>query len=170
MFANPWVILGITLAWISSITGAYFYGHSNGVDGERVKWQQQHIDDTARYNALLISTLGKYRDLENKRATDTAKLELDAKLRIKEVSNAKDKIINDLRTGTIKLRDQYATAKTCSAGVPETSTSDDTERGSELSSELSQFLVSEASRADQVVVKLNQCVEQLTADRIINTP
>jgi hypothetical protein len=165
VITNPWVILGITLAWISSITGSYFYGHSNGVDNERTKWQKQNIEDTARYNELLISTQGKYRDLENKRAVDAAKLELEAKLQIKEVTNAKDKIINDLRTGSIKLRDQYSTAKACSSGMSGTITSDDSERGSELSDQLSQFLIGEASRADQIVIKLNQCVEQLNSDR-----
>jgi len=162
---NPWILLGITLAWVSSIAGTAIYFRSQGIDSERVVWQAKQADDTARFNALLIQTQGKYRALENKRAEDAANRDLEAKKQLKEVSNVKDRIIADLRSNVISLRDPYANTKACSGGLPKTSTSELPEAGNELSKEFAEFLINEAYRADGIVIQLNSCIDQLHADR-----
>jgi len=58
---NPWILLGITLAWVSSIAGTYIYAHSDGVDDERLVWTSSEMlkvkDDLNLTNILTSETI-----------------------------------------------------------------------------------------------------------------
>jgi len=58
MIPNPWILLGITIAWVSSIAGTYIYAHGDGVDDERLVWtsaEMLKVKDDLKVNNILIS-------------------------------------------------------------------------------------------------------------------
>ena len=163
MLANPWILLCATLFYVASIASSYWYGHSSGVNKERVVWQQKEREQETRYNALLISTQAKYRELENKRATDAA--DLSNKYQTEKKTYEKDADTRVANAG--KLRDKYARAKTCGNDLPTIGPDPIgvAEAGAELSDQSTQFLLDQAKSADNTVILLNRCIDQLKADR-----
>lgn len=108
---------------------------------------------------LAMST--NYRQLERDLATALTKVSAYYQGRIQDVDDDKNRFIADVRNGTIKLRDPYRPTGKAGGGITTKalggSSGRDGETGCELSREASEFLYSEASRADKVVEQLTAC-------------
>jgi len=158
-----WKQLALAIALVALIA----FSWKQGVNSERAKWQMREYAQQQAYNAELIETHAKYRAKENKSASEAVARDLLAKQQLKEVSHAKDTIIANLRAGTLRLRDT-ATVSTCSSGVSKVAanTSEpDLPSQCGLSQGFSEYLVRRFYEADSEVIALNQCIDQLRADR-----
>lgn len=79
----------------------------------------------------------------------------------------KDGVIAKLRNGTLVLRDPGNTSSGKGTTTPGSVAGSNATTGSELSGSTSEFLVSEATRANQVVFQLQACQAELVNDRKI---
>ena len=156
------------LVFIGAITGAYFYGHSNGVDSERVVWQAKEIKATQEADKALADAQAKVNALQAQYANNLAVISGNYQQELKNVSATKDRTIAALRAGAIRLRDPGTHYTLDPNPLPGTSTSpgrcDGSSKG-RLSDEIGEFLVSEASRADSIVDQLAACQAVIIKDR-----
>lgn len=155
-----------------ALTGLFLfatsYSHHKGAVSERAKWETREKASTAAYNALLLSTQTMYRAIENKRAIEARQLSVKHLNEVKKNEATYQANLAAVRAGTLKLRDQFASRASC--GIDKSKVGPypsriDIGAGAELSAESSEFLLSEANRADKVVLTLNRCIAQLRADR-----
>lgn len=112
----------------------------------------------------LIQNLSKsedYRQLERDLATALTTVSAYYQGRIKDVDDDKNRFIAGVRNGTIVLRDPYKASTRAGGGITaealNPASGRDAEAGCELSAEASEFLYSEASRADKIVEQLGAC-------------
>lgn len=156
---------------------ALFFGAKSYLDGvdakafargqqeAQVAYEKRDNEALQSLNKRIVELTGEIRARDDKYAADLSML--DAMYQ-KEKRNAKiraDRAVADARSGALRLRDSWRDeALACgaerdrSAGTAATTTPGGTADtgGRELSKELTEFLVSEANRADEVVRKLNQ--------------
>lgn len=112
----------------------------------------------------LIQNLTKaeeYRQLERDLATALTKVSSYYQERLTDVEQDKARFIVGVRAGTIKLRDPFQASTKSGGGITAealgTTGGRDAETGCELSAEASEFLYSEAARADKIVEQLTAC-------------
>lgn len=171
---SPKIIAG--LAGLGMIVALFFgvKSYLDGVDARayargqqeaQVAYEKRDNEALQNLNKRIVELNGEIKAREDKFAADLSMLD---EMYQKEKRNAKiraDRAVADARSGALRLRDFWRDeAASCSAGRDRdagaaNSTAsggvDDT-GGRELSKELTEFLVSEANRADEIVRKLNQ--------------
>ncbi|MDR2219715.1 MAG: hypothetical protein LBE24_03950 [Methylobacillus sp.] len=118
-------------------------------------------------NQKLQAEIRRVADLQNKlRAQEREagealmQAETDRQKEIENVRKTKDATIAALRSDLVKLRDPWAGDRETACGstqTPETAGTVLPDRTGELSNQLAEYLVSEAARADAIVVELNAC-------------
>lgn len=166
---NPYIIIGLILAYVGSIVGVGYWQRQDGAMSERDAWQK-------RENTQLIATARRIKSLED----DYRKKEQDAQVTIvaistnyqKELSNADkqhEMDITAIRNGTLRMRDPGAPSLRTLGCIPTQTASPaggrDGETGTELSNQLAEFLDSEAIRANKIVSQLGHCQEIILEDR-----
>jgi hypothetical protein len=158
------IIAGIVIA-IAMLSGATWCGWKL----RDYQAAEERLEQAKTANQALAAKVQEVADLSSKlrktqqEATDDRlKAAWEKERDLKNVTEQKDRVIHSLRLGLIRLRDP-GTRPTERAGGAVTSSITgvtpvvQSERGAELSDELSEFLVGEASRADEKVVELNAC-------------
>lgn len=143
---NPWVILGIVLAVLSSFSAGYYSGKQN-------EYARQQIE-IARLNQ-------QARDAEQ-RMGEVAKTYAETLRKSNDVAKAKEtKLRADIATGERKLFIPIQ-ASACPVHTPADTTvaSGNTETRAELDSGIAQALVDLTSRGDQAIRNLNACIDQ----------
>jgi hypothetical protein len=143
---NPWVILGIVMAVLSSFGGGYF-------KGEHDEYTRQQVE-IAALNA-------KARETEQAMA-QVAQSYGQTLRKANNVAKAKeDKLRADIATGERRLFIPVK-APECAVHTASDSTapSGDTETRAELDSGVAQALVDLTSRGDQAIRSLNTCIDQ----------
>ena len=143
---NPYVLLGILLAVLSSFGAGYW----KGKDAEYTR-QQVEI---ARLNQEARETEQRMAEVANTYAQTLRKANNVAKVK-------EDKLRADIADGALKLRIPVKTP-TCpvSASADSPAPSGDTETRAELDGRTSQALISITSRGDQAIRDLNTCIDQ----------
>lgn len=151
------------------LIGALFYTtYSLGVDNERTRWQGLESKKLVAANQKILDLHNQKYDLEQLRVKDAMDLTLKFNQEMKQNEDNANAVIADLRAGARKLR--IATVRPA-GGDCTTSQASATVSGAEptISAELSQdaaeFLVTQASRADEVTLLFNRCQAQLVKDR-----
>jgi len=168
------IYVGAVLA-LAAIGMSVFFGAKSYIDGVDSKaFERGRVEAVAAYqkrdNEALaaankrIAELGiQIRAIEEQAAKDVAKLDADHQ---KEIERAKNQAKHDAaaaRSGALVLRDRWRDeALSCAAdrdrdavsAATGTASSGNGPRGAELSREATEFLLSEANRADAVVDKL----------------
>ena len=165
---NPYVLLVGVISLIGAISGAYFYGHSNGVDSERVVWQGKENKALIDVQAKLSTATAANTLAEHKHAIELQHVSNVYQKELIDVSAKKDAVIVALRTGAIRLRDPGTKYTLSPNPLPGTSTGTsrcDGGPGGELSNELAEYLASEASRADAIVNQLAAAQAVIMKDR-----
>jgi Lhr-like helicase len=143
---NPWVILGIVLAVLSSFSAGYYSGKQN-------EYQHQQIE---------ISRLNEQAREAEQRLGEVAQTYAETLRKSNDVAKAKEtKLRTDIATGERKLFIPIK-ATVCPVLTPAdtTVTSGNTETRAELDSGVAQALVDLTSRGDQAIRSLNVCIDQ----------
>jgi hypothetical protein len=144
---NPWVLLGILMAVMSSFGGGYFKGKHDEVTRQQLEIAALNAEARQK-EQILVSAI-------QTQATKLQKANQDAKL-------AQQKRNSDLESGALKLRIPVK-ATNCPIQVSDTTTpaSGDSsgEARAELSPEIGKTLFAIAEEGDKAIVKLNACVD-----------
>lgn len=164
---NPWIILGIILAWLASITTVGYWQNDAGHTAERVAWQERANKELAYANIEITTLQDAYRAQEAAHAADLAAISKNYQQeKLRNEKTTEDRIAA-ARDGALVLRDPGAVSvQTCSGGVPETGAAhpgrDDAGDGG-LSKVATEFLLNLTGRANGVRDKLTACQAELMA-------
>lgn len=156
--AIPWQV------WAAILLACTYYWHGisryeAGVDATNAEWQ-------ARFDRANADADRKAREAEQ---AHVAEIDRIAKNLIEERNRGfeeRDKTISDLRAGTRRVRDRFkcpAGQPTAGSGTPAAGGHGGAQAG--LSDNDAEFLVREASRADEVVRQLTACQAVIRSDR-----
>ncbi len=96
---NPWIIIGVLIAFALAVSGAYLKGHSNGVEGERAAWKIEQAALDKKAGETLLAEKDKTADAERALAEHKASLEKDRA--------EKDAYIHGLRLAHGRLLDAH---------------------------------------------------------------
>lgn len=166
---NPWIALGLVLAWIASLAGVGYWQNDAGHTTERVAWQARDNAALAEANSKLHDTEEKYRRIEQSHAADLAAISGNYQKELKDASQKTADLIAANRAGAFRLRDPGATA--CSPHrsiLSETAASSGGRDGgtqAELSGTAAEFLLGLTGEADDTARQLSACQAIVKADR-----
>ena len=107
------------------------------------------------------------REAEQTHAQAIAQIDKNYTEKLQNERNRNAAVIADLRRGALQLQDRF----TCASGVTDTVGATgvgDAKAGAGLQLADAEFLVSEAGRADRVVMQLQACQDIVMSDRSIN--
>ncbi len=165
MITNIWVKIGAFLAITAVLTvlamRAYDWAYDNGVTDQKVIAATEKNKRLIATNKALIDTQTKLSQLEYDYAKLVTSNSDQYQKGLQDGQIKKRDIIASINAGTLKLQDNYAARTDCPtsatiAGDPSSggrnATSD-----TGLSRETSEFLISLASEADDVVKQLTAC-------------
>lgn len=156
------------LAVVAVLAGTYRYGRTDGAKLERTEWQtrEKKADDAAAEKLAKLTTDKELKEREHASALVTISTQYQGEL--KNVLTKKDRLIADLRAGTVKLRDPGTSYSLSPNPVSATGAGAgrcDGDAQTGFSDELVEFLAGEASHADEIVLQLTACQANLSADR-----
>lgn len=163
---NPWLILAAGVVLASASGAAFFYGHKVGADGVTVEWQKQEAATQRAQAEALTAANGKIIAAERRAAERLAAASARYQAALKEKEDEKQLAVARATTRGLWVD----TINTCgdSAGdgaVAAPAPGRDGAARSRLSGEAAEFLIGEASRADQVVEQLKACQSVVLEDR-----
>lgn len=160
---------------LAGIASAVFFGAKSYIDGvdskafergrtEAVAAYQKRDNEALAAANKRIAELGiQIRAIEAKAAKDVAALDANHQKEIERAKNQAEHDVNAARSGALRLRDHWRDeARSCIAARDRDAVSaaagttgvGNGPRGAELSAEATEFLLTEANRADAVVDKL----------------
>ncbi len=151
-----------------------WYWHHRGVMSERPKT----VAVQKAFDQFKAGIKQAAKDAEDKAKADQ-KAQAAAITQAKEVlkndfqetTARKDALIADLKSGNLKLRQQFRCSTTnASAGTSAASRGSDEAAATQLPGGLEEFLIREAERADKVVNQLTACQAVVQADRLGQSP
>ena len=164
----PLIAIGLCLAlWL----GAIYKGYSFGVKNERTRWELVESKKMAALGEKIMQLNNKKYDIEQQRVKEMADLTANYQQEIKKNESKANAVLANVRAGAIKLRIATVRPASCAGAGSETGASiriDSKETTAELSQQSAEFLIGQASAADQVVDQLTACQAQLLADRNVN--
>lgn len=164
-----WAVASIAIF----LTGTHWKAYNVGKTQERAAWRARESTEVAAANAKILQ-------LEtDARASERAHGEVQHLISVslqKDLQNAETQRQADVvaaRDGALRLRDSRArTESACTGGLSAPTAragGRDGAAGTELSPELTEFLISEANRADSTVLQLTAC-QKVVADDRADTP
>lgn len=168
MIPNPWVILGVVLAWIASLGAVGVWQNKAGHTDERVAWQGKENSELVAANRKIADLENAARAMEQQHAATVAAIgEQHAKDReALEVQREHD--VAAARDGALKLRIAGACKRPDPSPAAETRPSpgggDDSTTG-ELPRAVAADLFALADDADLVAKQLGACQAVVKADR-----
>jgi inorganic triphosphatase YgiF len=143
---NPWVILGIVMAVLSSFGAGYFTGELN--EYERQQLEIAALNAKARETEQTMAKVAQTYAETLRKANHVAKIK-ETRLR------------DDIATGALSLRVAVKAPQCAVQAATDTATaSGDTETTAELDGRVAQALVGITSRGDQAIRDLNTCIDQ----------
>ena len=159
--AIPYVVAIVLLAAVGRFT------YVAGYNAAERKWSDKYTMDLTQANSDLLEARKQLL------AATNAQAEIEAAMleRMKQQAEYANNIIDDLRDGNVRLREQFR-VKTCpsvSGSTGSTGGSDAASTGG-LSEEAVGFLIREAGRADTLAEQLKAAQEVIKQDRIICGP
>ena len=118
----------------------------------------------------LITAQGKVREAEQKAAWKVSEIESKLHEQNTKASADQAKLLNDVRSGTVSLRDRFTCPNTTDSGnsVPTVTASASIDNATEkrgLQREDAEFLVQLAGQADEVTRQLSACQAMLVQER-----
>jgi hypothetical protein len=143
---NPWVLLGIMMAVMSSFGGGYFKGKHDEMTRQQLEIAALNAEARQKEQALVKAV--------QKQATELVKANNNAKL-------VTQKRNSDIDSGTLRLRIPVK-APDCSIPTPTDSTSpprDSVQATAELDREVAKSLVAITEQGDANTRQLNACID-----------
>lgn len=156
--ATPYVIA------LALIAGVLRFTYVAGYNTSERKWNDRYTADLGKANDALVKAKRDLMDAQQKQAD----IEADLLTKQKEQADNAQATIDSLRAGTTRLRNSLA-VKACPS-VPSTTSStghSDAASTGGLSEEDVRFLISEASRADQLAEQLKAAQQVIMHDRVV---
>lgn len=149
---------------LALIAGVLHFTYTAGYNKSERVWLNKYTTELGKLNDQLVAAQ------RNERAAVAKQEQIEADLlaKQKEYAANANATINDLRAGTIRLRDEFKIKRCASVSSITGSTggSDAASTGG-LSEEHVRFLISEASRADQLAEQLKAAQQVITHDRVV---
>ena len=96
---NPWVLLGLVLAWFASLTAVGVWQNHSGHITERVAWQQRAITEQLASDVKYKALESSYRQTEQVSAQRLADVATMYERKIHEADIKHTAIVSDLRVG-----------------------------------------------------------------------
>jgi hypothetical protein len=156
--ALPYVIA------LALIAGVLRFTYVAGYNTSERKWNDRYTNDLGKANDALVKAKRDLLDAQQEQAD----IESELLIKQKEQAQHAQATIDSLRAGTTRLRNSLA-VKACPSVPKSTSStghSDATSTGG-LSEEDVRFLISEASRADQLAEQLTAAQQVIAHDRVV---
>lgn len=166
---NPWLLLGIVVAFVVSNLGSYFTGKSDGADGERLVWTQRENTELTAANAKIAKLHQEARDAEAAHAMAVNLISTTLQGETDAARAETERLKSAARAGTFRLRDPAASRKdacrSAAAETPAGAGQRDEGKGTELSGAASAFLLELTGEADEVAKQLAACQAVVIDDR-----
>lgn len=143
---NPWVLLGILMAVVSSFGGGYFKGSNDEVTRQQLEIAALNAEARIKEQALISAI--------QTQSTKLQKANQDAKL-------AQQKRNSDIDSGALRLR-LPVKAPDCpvyTATDTPSATRDSVQTNAELDREVAKSLVAITDDGDKAIRQLNACIE-----------
>ena len=144
---NPWIILGIVMAVLTSFGAGYFAGEQN--EYERQELEIAALNAKARETEQAMAKVAQTYGETLRKANHVAKIK-ETRLRA------------DIATGALSLRIPVKTPQ-CAVSMPETATpasgSDTGTTPAELDRTTADALIAIAAEGDAAIRKLNTCIQ-----------
>lgn len=164
---NPWVILGLVLAWLASMAAVGAWQHKAGVTSEHDQWETREAKINSDAAVLIKAADDKVRDAEHVAAANISAIDADYQLKLKGKDDALAIALNTVRAGG-----KLFTHSTCPAPAGNAANQTTTSTGSgngqarcQFSDADSDFLLRLGSEADKVADQLTSAQAVILADR-----
>lgn len=162
-----YAILGLVA--VLALAGAGAKGYSLGKDNVRAEYAARDLQAAADAQAAYKAIAEKYRAKEQADAQALATVANDYERRLKDARGKTTVAMDALRSGALRLRDPGAVGQqaggNCAPETPPSTGKRDGEKGAGLSDQASEFLLTEAARADAYTEQLAACQAVIEADR-----
>ena len=147
---NPWVLLGILMAVVSSFGGGYLKGSSDEVTRQQLEIAALNAEARVKEQALISAI--------QTQSTKLQKANQDAKL-------AQQKRNSDIAAGTLKLRIPVQTpvCPVHTASDAPVASGDSVQATAELDREIAKSLVAITDQGDANTRQLNACIDAYNA-------
>lgn len=166
---NPYIIIGLIVAWLASLVGVGYWQNAAGHVDERATWQTRANAELRAANATINALQEKARKSEQDHAAALAAVSSDYERKLSDANKQRAADAAALRAGTLRLRDPNPTGLSSCGGLGgEAGTGAgrrDGPEGGELSAAAAEFLLDLAFDADDVARQLAACQEVLVKDR-----
>lgn len=166
---NPYVILGLVIAWVASLAGVGYWQNGAGHTAERVTWQARENTELQAANAKIFELEEAARAAEAAHTTELDKIAQRHQREIADAEVQKEADVAAARAGRIVLRipapckdpnGGEGTAATAAPGVGDGGAT------AELPREITANLYALADDADKVVRQLAECQAVVVEDRL----
>ncbi len=166
---NPYLIIGLLIAWAASLGGVGWWQNEAGHVAERTTWQGKESTELRLANTKVLALEEAARKTEQDHAASLAEIATDYERKLSDANKQRADDVAAVRAGTLRLRDPNPPGQRacgdptgavaagpgqCDGGAP-----------GELSGDLAEFLVTEADRADGVARQLTACQRVVMEDR-----
>lgn len=169
MLTNPWILLGLVLAWIGSVAGVGWWQNDAGSTAERVIWQEREMKALAKSNKAIQEANDAARETEREHATAMDGIAKDYERRLKDAKDQKDRDVAAAYSGAIGLRIPRALPGAAGTGEAAHAASSpgqcDVGAQAELPREAAANLLAIANDADAVTDQLAACQAIILQDR-----
>lgn len=169
LIPRPWLIIGLIVILATSHLGALMFGRNMANNAAKARLQKETEAKLVQMQALMTENLrlsNEVRAIESAHASKLASFSQTYQEQLQNVRFEKDKFISSVRAGTVKLHiPKSASAYTTLGQVNVTASRCDASTESELPRDVTEFLYSEASRADEIVNQLTACQAVVLEDR-----
>lgn len=166
---NPYLIIGLLIAWGASLFGVGYWQNDAGHVAERTTWQTRENTELRDVNAKIKTLEEGNRKAEQEHATALASVSTDYERKLSDANKQRAADVAAVRAGNLRLRDPSATGlRACGSLGVEVGASPGRRDGGtagELSAEASGFLLDLASDADDVTRQLTACQAVVVKDR-----
>ncbi|MBO9538740.1 lysis system i-spanin subunit Rz [Herbaspirillum sp.] len=169
---NPLIIISLLIALAYAVFRYGEHEYSSGQKAENSLWQEKENATLTRANKRIKELEEQARADEAKHAKNMSAISTQYQKDLKNERLAKDRFIAAVRSGELRLYDPAAgAANSNGAGGNQTCSTDASAGGrdgatrGQLSKPASEFLLSLAGEADEVVHQLTACQAVVAADR-----
>lgn len=169
MIPNPWILLGIGLAWLASLVGVGYWQRSDGREVERSAWVQREAAQLVLVNQKILALEEDARAKEAAHAAAVTQISTHYQEELKNVSDRAKADRVAVRAGGLRLFDPAAPGlRACGSIAAQAGAAaggrDGPEAG-ELSGASVEFLFEIANDADAITLQLGAAQEVILADR-----
>ena len=166
---NPYVIIGLLVAWGASLFGVGWWQNDAGHVAERTTWQTRENGELRTANATIKALQEQARKDEQTHAAALAAVSTDYERKLSDANKQRAADAAALRAGTLRLRDPNPPGLRACGGlgakVGPSPGGRDGAQGGELSEAAAGFLLGLASDADDVARQLAACQAVVVKDR-----